>query len=87
MLNRKDKRHLNKLNAYLEQRTQLVLTTPVLHTAMMQRIEKLITTANELDQDDSPGMLCGLHRTYAWKVEDIAKELRFLLWEFYLSDD
>lgn len=81
MLSRRDKQHLKKLNAYLEQRTHLVLTTPVLQEAIMQRVEKLIITARELDQDDSPGMLCGLHRTYAWKVEDIARELRFLMQE------
>ena len=81
MLDKRDQQHLHKLNAYLEQRTKLVLTKPVLHAAMQQRIEQLITTARELDQDDSPAMAFGQHRTYAWKVSDIAKDLRFLLWE------
>ena len=59
----------------------MVFAKNVIQAAALQRINRLARIANKLEIDDSRMMGLGLHKVYAWQVQDTAQELRRLLAE------
>lgn len=75
---------VTKLNRFLRQRGQLVLSEPVVRAALVQRLERMQVLAGQMEVDDSSSMqLCG-PKFYAWEFQNLAWELRFLLNELQI---
>lgn len=78
-MSRKQAKALKNLNRYLTQRGELVLSREVVLAAITQRVEGLAELGDELEMDDSPLLGMGETKLYAWRVQDIVRELRFLV--------